>query len=336
MSYEDHVIELLARADPARDEVSYQHMEGAKYLQAVQMKSPEVLETNDPSPLEADDPMSWRWLAAAAILAVLATVSILIATMEETPPVATTPEIEEPEPVPTSAPESIEEPMPSTPTTTREPTPSTEADTEAIGVSGLPVFEGQPPAGDYEAIGANLRLVFTSDGDWKDCIRPYCDVHGGVEIQPSGLLSVYGWIQASPSPAGLHSSFSNTPDLLVSEMVPFAPSHPDADWTGNRFTVDLDPSAGRHPACQVEFLSEEFPCVEVPFLSPFFVNDELQLVPINLFIHGPTEVMVLTKPDGTSYWAAPIWYPYPQAPEGEYEAINQAFSELVQTIRFVD
>jgi hypothetical protein len=180
-----------------------------------------------------------------------------------------------------------------------------------------------------------VRLIFTSDGKWKDCIRHWCDVRGGIEVQPKEPLSVYGWIEPSSSPAELHSSFSEVEGLVVGPMAPFRPDHPEARWSGMRFIVDVEPNAPRHHACAADPLDPDYPCVEVPFLSPFFVNEVDYLAEVDLYVHGPIEVMVLTTPDGSHYWAAPIWFPYPMAPEGAYQLINERFVELVRTIRFL-
>lgn len=334
MSYEDQVVELLDLADPAREQTTYKTAEGRAFLAAVQTRSHELSRLDASDTLGSRGRRDWRWLAAAAVVAVLATIGVALTVINQEPPVATTPIVEES--VPTTEPEAVVEPEPITPSTVAETTPSTEPEADAIGVSGLAIFDGAPAAGDYEALGKSLRVVFASDGQWKDCIRPYCDVHGGIEIQPTQLLSVFGWIEASPAPDLLRTELADTPGLLVGDMTAFEPSHPEATWTGVRFSVDVDPGAGRHPACQVGSGDADFPCVEVPFLSPFFVNEAIDMVPINLYIHGPTEFMVLTKPDGSHYWAAPIWYPYPKGPQGAYEMINERFAELVQTIRFVD
>jgi len=324
---EDSVIEILNRSNPVPEEVSSDRS-AARYLVELQTRSSEMqtIEKRETESSMPGGPNGWKWLAAAVLIAVIATAGILFATAEDEPTVATTPEVKE-DPVPST--QAVDE---------DEPTPPTSApDAEVLGVTGLPIFTGQPPAGDYEAVADDLSIVLTSDGSWKDCVKQACDNRRGVEMQPQELLSVYGWIEPTPmSTDEFRTMFTATDGLLVGEFEPLSPTNGDASWTGSSFVVDVEPTAARSSTCESGGLDgPPYPCVVVEPLGRFWLHRESGDT-LHFAIHGPTQFHLLTKPDGTNVWAAAIWFPYPQAPAGSYESMNDRFSELVQTIRFID
>jgi len=336
---EDRVIEILNRSNPVPEEISSDRS-ATRYLVELQTRSSEMrtIEKREAESPVPGGPNGWKWLAAAVLIAVLATAGIvLLTTAEDEPTVATTPQVEE-DPVPTTR-QVEEDPVPSTEAVDEdEPTPPTSApDAEALGVTGLPIFTGQPSAGDYEAVADDLSIVFTSDGSWKDCVKPTCDNRGGVEMQPQELLSVFGWIEPTPmSTDEFRTMFTATSGLLVGEVESFSPTNADAGWTGSSFVVDVEPTAGRSSTCESGGLDgPPYPCIVVEAFERFWLDRDSGDT-LSFAIHGPTQFHVLTKPDGTNVWAAAIWFPYPQAPEGSYESMNDRFSELVQTIRFID
>lgn len=327
MLTEDRVIEILNRSNPVPEEISSDRS-ATRYLVELQTRSSgmQTIEKHETESSMPGGPNGWKWLAAAVLIAVIATAGILLATAEDEPTVATTPQVEE-DPVPST--EAVDE---------NEPTPPTSApDAEVLGVTGLPIFTGHPPAGDYEAVADGLSIVFTSDGSWKDCTKSACDNRGGVEIQPQELLSVFGWIEPTPmSTDEFRTMFTATSGLRVGEIESFSPTNADAGWTGSSFAVDVEPTAGRHSTCESGGLDgPPYPCVVVEALERFWLDPDSGDT-LDFAIHGPTQIHVLTKPDGTNVWAAAIWFPYPQAPEGSYDSMNDRFSELVQTIRFID
>ncbi len=338
MITEERAIQRLERANPRPHSAqTIESLGGAGYLAVIKTRSKEMQTMDIERETDSQKrPPTWGWFAlAAAVIAIIATVGIILAGGEDEAPIATTPQIEEPELVPTT------EPVPSTePEATAESTvPTTEPEPgPQLGVTGLPIFTGEPPAGDYEAISDNLHITFTSDGQWRDCVKEWCDWRGGIEFRPSEkLLHAYGWIEPTPHTAGeFRDIFAATPGLVVGPLETLAPASPDAEWTGATFMVDVEPDAG-HDTCAPYLPGPvEFPCVAVAELDGLLTEAALPPVAGVWIVHGPTQVHVLTRPDGRNVWASVLWFAFPEAPEGKYEEMNQQMNELVETIKFVD
>ena len=328
MITEDQVVDLLVTADPARIEKQYRAVEGSVYLTGLQTKD-DILQVEEPAPdLETGRNLG-LWLVAAALIIVLATAGILILSVLDEAPVATTPNIEEPEPTPTTAPEAVVEPEPTTPTTAAQTT-----ERVTVGNTGLPLFSGQTEPGDYEWMYPAINVVMTSDGEWR-CVN-LCSLedekiqsNGGFLIKSRVLGGYVALSDLGMSADAAREVFASDPDLIVGPLEVVEPAHPDADWTGSRFVVDIHEDAPMHTDCQQGGDFGVYPCVVVPF-GGWDTGEN------GITVHGPVVVYVLTASNGETYFASPFWTPWPLPPNGDHEATNQHLEELVETIRFVD
>ncbi|MEX1038827.1 MAG: hypothetical protein WDZ96_08245 [Acidimicrobiia bacterium] len=291
------------------------------------MQTIEKRETGSPVP---GGPNAWKWLAAAVMIAVLATAGILFATAEDEPTVATTPQVEE-DPVPSTEPEAVDEvdPVPSTEAVDEdEPTPpNTAADAEVVGVTGLPIFDGQQVPGDYEVTAPTRNFIFSSDGNWGICTFRCDGWEDGLGVNsrlvPGGIAAID---PSSQSVDKLHDQLAAVPDLIVGEVRSFNPEDENANWAGSQFSVDVSPDSGFAKLCSQIGSVDPYPCVDGKGFAgiPEFV------------VHGPITIYVLEHTDGSNLLVVPWWGPQPQPSETEFSAFAEHLEELVQTIRFVD
>jgi hypothetical protein len=324
---EDRVIEILNRSNPVPEEISSDRS-ATRYLVELQTRSSEMqtIEKRETEDVPGG-PNGWKWLAAAALIAALATAGILFATAEDEPTVATTPQVDE-DPVPTT-PQVDEEPVPSTDAVDEdEPTPPTSApDEEVLGVTGLPIFDGQQVPGDYEVSGLTENFTFSSDGNWGICTFRCQGWEDGIGVSsrlvPGGIAAIDPSSQAVEI---LHDQLAGVPELIVGEVEALTPSDAAANWTGSRFTAVPASGAGFDAFCAAIGTVEPYPCVFVQGFAgiPEFV------------VHGPIAIYVLEKADGSSMLIAPWWGPQPLPADEDFGSFNDHLEELVQTIRFVD
>ncbi len=310
--------QLLVRANPAPDEPRENPVTAAGYLATLKERSREMqtiekTETRDPGGPQRN----WTWLIAAAVIAVLATVGLILMTGDDEAPVATTPQVEEPEPVPSTAPESLEEPEPTTPSTEPEPEPV---------VEGPPIFDFQTEPGDYLFEHRTQSFVFTSDGEWAACTFRCSDWTEGLTMT-SRLVSG-GIVAIDPSssePDSIKAELEAIPGLIVGEWTPVEPTHPDATWAGQALSVDIADDAGTDPFCQSTGSGATYPCAE------------LDLGSFGTFIvHGPITLYVLESDTGRNMLVTPFWGHEPLPTDEEFAALSEHLAELVGTIRFVD
>lgn len=321
MSYEDRVVELLAWADPAREQPSYRAVEGDAYLTAIQTISIEALAPGMTQGAAPEPGREVKWLAVAMVIAVLTTVGILLFTVGDQPPAATTPSIEELEPVPTT------DPVPTT-------TPPTDPEMDSIGTSGRPLFNGQTEPGDYEWAFPALHILMTSDGNWK-CVN-LCNIeeeflqsNGGFIIRSSVPGGAAAFSDLDLNAEDAREVFASESGVAVGELEPFQPTHPDANWTGFRFLVDIRADAAMSSECQGSVDYGTYPCVVVRF-GGWATGDN------GITVHGPTMVYILAAEDGQTIFGSSFWFPWPLPPEGDHEALNEHLEELIGTLRFVD
>lgn len=329
MLSEDRVIEILNRSNPVPEEISSDRS-ATRYLVELQTRSSEMQKiekrgTESPVP---GDPNRRKWLTAAVLIAVLATAGIvMLATAGDEPPVATTPQVEE-DPVPTTLP-AEEDPVPSTEAVDEdEPTPPTTGpDAEVLGVTGLPIFDGQQVAGDYEVAGLTENFTFSSDGNWGICTFRCQGWEDGLGVSsrlvPGGIAAID---PSSQQVDTLHDQLVALPDLIVGEVISFEPEDEDAGWAGSQFSVDVSPDAGFATLCSQIGTVDPYPCVDANRFAgiPEFV------------VHGPITVYVLEHTDGSNLLIVPWWGPQPLPSDTEFSAFAEHLEELVQTIRFVD
>lgn len=319
MNYEDQVVDLLARADPAREETDYRAVGAAAYLSALQTSGTESVARETPR-MNTPEPVGRgvRWLAAAMVIVVIATVGILLFTIADDPPVATTPNIEEPEPIPTTEPET---------------TPSTDAESDPVGASGFPIFNGQTEQGDYEWNFPALNIVMTSDGTWR-CVdgcsleEELIQTNGGFIIRSSvpGGAAAFSGLDITAEEA--RDMFASEPAITVGALEPFYPTHPDAVWTGFRFLADIREDAPMSSGCQSSVDYGTYPCAVVWFGGWATGTN-------GIAVHGPVTIYILTDDNGQTIFGASFWFPWPLPPEGDHEALNEQLEKLIETLRFV-
>lgn len=318
MISQEKVLEIYARANPAPTGMERAPApETAVYLDKLRERSNEMQTIDlEKQPDTGDRPPQWKWIAlAAAVIVVIATVGIILTTSNDEAPIATTPQVEEPEPVPSTEPEAVEEP---------EPTPTTVP--EASGPEGIELFDFQTEPGDYYVEHPIQSFLFTSDGEWGSCSFRCADWDDGLAMT-SRLVSA-GIVAIDPSSSGpeaIRAELESVSGLIVGEWTPVEPQHPDATWTGQALTVDIADDAGTDPQCEATGSGASYPCAFFEFAGfPNFV------------VLGPTTLYVLESGDGSRMLATPYWGHEPLPTDQDFAALDAHFLQLIQTIRFVD